>query len=254
MNKFNKLLANNKFLLALSFVIALIIWLFISITYSPQVDRVISDVPVEISLSSVDGAVPMSVFGNENTTVKVAVRGKKYMVERLDANSLTVSANTESVTKAGEYNLSLSAKKNSSNSDYEIVSVEPSSVSVYLDAKSETTFELAIDCVGASVENLQTENTAMLLEPEFTDESDKVIDLVGPETETYDAGIFMYDKDGNVLYNPYSNDNILKYTKPKANTVSVSANVRMRKTVPLNVDVKNAPHVLPFVWGMMGVL
>ena len=52
MNKFNKLLANNKFLLALSFVIALIIWLFISITYSPQVDRVISDVPVEISLSS----------------------------------------------------------------------------------------------------------------------------------------------------------------------------------------------------------
>ena len=45
------------------------------------------------------------------------------MVERLDANSLTVSANTESVTKAGEYNLSLSAKKNSSNSDYEIVSV-----------------------------------------------------------------------------------------------------------------------------------
>lgn len=266
MNKFNKLLANNKFLLALSFVIALIIWLFISITYSPQVDRVISDVPVEISLSSVDGAVPMSVFGNENTTVKVAVRGKKYMVERLDANSLTVSANTESVTKAGEYNLSLSAKKNSSNSDYEIVSVEPSSVSVYLDAKSETTFELAIDCVGASVENLQTENTAMLLEPEFTDESDKVIDLVGPETEikkiasvravanvnkvlteteTYDAGIFMYDKDGNVLYNPYSNDNILKYTKPKANTVSVSANVRMRKTVPLNVDVKNAPQNLP---------
>ena len=234
MNKFNKLLANNKFLLALSFVIALIIWLFISITYSPQVDRVISDVPVEISLSSVDGAVPMSVFGNENTTVKVAVRGKKYMVERLDTNSLTVSANTESVTKAGEYNLSLSAKKNSSNSDYEIVSVEPSSVSVYLDAKSETTFELAIDCVGASVENLQTENTAMLLEPEFTDESDKVIDLVGPETEikkiasvravanvnkvlteteTYDAGIFMYDKDGNVLYNPYSNDNILKYTR-----------------------------------------
>ena len=218
------------------FVIALIIWLFISITYSPQVDRVISDVPVEISLSSVDGAVPMSVFGNENTTVKVAVRGKKYMVERLDANSLTVSANTESVTKAGEYNLSLSAKKNSSNSDYEIVSVEPSSVSVYLDAKSETTFELAIDCVGASVENLQTENTAMLLEPEFTDESDKVIDLVGPETEikkiasvravanvnkvlteteTYDAGIFMYDKDGNVLYNPYPTTTFLNIQSPR---------------------------------------
>lgn len=266
MNKFNKLLANNKFLLALSFVIALIIWLFISITYSPQVDRVISDLPVEISLTSVDGAVPMSVFGNEDITVKVSVRGKKYIVERLDSSSLTVSANTESVTKAGEYNLSLSARKNSSTSDYEIVSIEPSSVSVYLDAKSETTFDLAIDCVGASVENLQTENTAMLLEPEFVDEANNVIDLVGPETEikkiasvkavanvnkvltqseTYDAGIFMYDKDGNVLYNPNSKDNVLKYTKPKANTVAVSANVKMRKTVPLTVDVRNAPAILP---------
>lgn len=266
MNKFNKLLANNKFLLALSFVIALIIWLFISITYSPQVDRVISDLPVEISLTSVDGAVPMSVFGNEDITVKVSVRGKKYIVERLDSSSLTVSANTESVTKAGEYNLSLSARKNSSTSDYEIVSIEPSSVSVYLDAKSETTFDLAIDCVGASVENLQTENTAMLLEPEFVDEANNVIDLVGPETEikkiasvkavanvnkvltqseTYDAGIFMYDKDGNVLYNPNSKDNVLKYTKPKANTVAVSANVKMRKTVPLTVDVRNAPASLP---------
>lgn len=101
MNKFSKLLNNNKFLLVLSFVIALGVWLFISITYSPQVDRVISDVPVEVSLTSVDGAVPMSVFGNENTTVKVAVRGKKYMVERLSSDSLTVSANTDQVTKAG---------------------------------------------------------------------------------------------------------------------------------------------------------
>lgn len=266
MNKFSKLLNNNKFLLILSFIIALGVWLFISITYSPQVDRVISDVPVEVSLTSVDGAVPMSVFGNENTTVKVAVRGKKYMVERLSSDSLTVSANTDQVTKAGEYNLTLSAKKNSPNSDYEIVSVEPSSISVYMDAKSETTFDLTIDCVGASVENLQTENTAMLLEPEFTDENDKTIDLTGPETEikkiasvkavanvnkqlteteVYDAGIFMYDKDGGVLYNPNTNDNVLKYTKPKANTVSVSANVRMRKTVPLTVAVKNGPSSLP---------
>ena len=205
-------------------------------------------------------------FSETRITVKVSVRGKKYIVERLDSSSLTVSANTESVTKAGEYNLSLSARKNSSTSDYEIVSIEPSSVSVYLDAKSETTFDLAIDCVGASVENLQTENTAMLLEPEFVDEANNVIDLVGPESEikkiasvkavanvnkvltqseTYDAGIFMYDKDGNVLYNPNSKDNVLKYTKPKANTVAVSANVKMRKTVPLTVDVRNAPAILP---------
>ena len=106
----------------------------------------------------------------------------------------------------------------------------------------------------------------MLLEPEFVDEANNVIDLVGPETEikkiasvkavanvnkvltqseTYDAGIFMYDKDGNVLYNPNSKDNVLKYTKPKANTVAVSANVKMRKTVPLTVDVRNAPAILP---------
>ena len=266
MSKFNKLLNNNKFLLVLSFIIALGVWLFISITYSPQVDRVIADVPVEVTLTSVDGAVPMSVFGNENTTVKVYVRGKKYMVEQLGSDSLTVSANTESVTKAGEYNLSLSAKKNSANSDYEIVSIEPSNISVYLDAKSETAFDLSIDCVGASVENLQTENTAMLLEPEFSDEKDKVIDLIGPETEikkiasvkavanvnkvltqteVYDADIIMYDKDGGVLYSPNSQDNVLKYTKPAASTVSVSANVRMRKTVPLKVDVKNGPLDLP---------
>ena len=106
----------------------------------------------------------------------------------------------------------------------------------------------------------------MLLEPEFTDESNKTIDLTGPETEikkiasvkavanvnkqlteteVYDAGIYMYDKDGGVLYSPNTNDNVLKYTKPKANTVSVSANVRMRKTVPLTVAVKNGPSSLP---------
>lgn len=265
MKKFSALLKDNRFLIVLSFVLAIIIWLVISIIYSPQTERVISDVPIEISLSATGGSQAMSAFGND-TTAKVTVSGRKYIVEQLSADSFIVSANTDSVTKAGEYNLQLTAKKTSVLSDFEILSVSPGSVTAYLDIKREVKFDLGIDCVGASVETLNVKNENMLLEPEFMDDMSSVITVVGPESEVkqiasikavadvnqtltesrqYTARIVMYDEANTVLYDSTSNSNILKYTTPSFTSTEIMANVRMRKTVPLKIDVKNGPSILP---------
>ena len=265
MSKISSLFKNNRFLMIFSFILALIIWLGISIIYSPQSEKTITDIPIEISLSSTGGSRGMSSFG-EDVKAKVTVSGKKYILEQLTSDSITVNAITDSVTKAGEYNLQLSAKKNSVLSDFEVLSVYPPSISVYLDTKKETELNLEIECVGAQVQTLDAKNENMLLEPEFVDPSSSIVTIVGPETEVkqidsvkavtevntlltetrqYTSKIVMYDINNNVLYDSTSSSNILKYTTPSFTSAEIMANVRMRKTVPLKLDVKNAPDSLP---------
>ena len=49
---FESLLNNNRFLLVLSLVIALAIWVWVAIDKSPEVQTVITNVPVKINLEN----------------------------------------------------------------------------------------------------------------------------------------------------------------------------------------------------------
>ena len=75
------LLYNNKFVLLLSVILAFGIWIWVSIEKSPEVEVTISSVPVKIDMdNSVPAQLNLQIFGDNNYTVDVTVKGKKFIV------------------------------------------------------------------------------------------------------------------------------------------------------------------------------
>lgn len=78
------LLYNNKFVLLLSVILAFGIWIWVSIEKSPEVEVTISSVPVKIDMdNSVPAQLNLQIFGDNNYTVDVTVKGKNLLCRHL---------------------------------------------------------------------------------------------------------------------------------------------------------------------------
>lgn len=134
---FNDLLMNNKFVFVISFLAAVALWAIVSMTVGDDETRVIENVRVTIEESE-DSLY--KIFGYEETTVDVTVKGKKYLVSpgALTANDITVTAASSYVDSAGDHKLKLSASIDKS-SDIKITSISKSNIEAFFDIlKTET--------------------------------------------------------------------------------------------------------------------
>ena len=115
------LLGNTRTMAVIAFLLALVIWLAVSINESPVVERVVRDVKVEVD-ESMPSQLGYEAFGADNLYVDVTVSGKRYEVgdNVLTADDLTVTAVTTSVDSPGKYTLQLRAAAKDDNPDFRI--------------------------------------------------------------------------------------------------------------------------------------
>ncbi len=266
MSWLNRLFNNNRFLMVLSFLSAVIIWFTVSIVYSPQTTRSISGIPVEITFS--DENAGYHAYSAAELFAKVEVKGKKYMVEQLSADALVVSATVESVATSGMYTLDLTAKKRTASGDYTVGSVSPSTVNVMIDVERVAQIPVEINCVGATVPEMKESNQNLLLEPTFVDETHQTVTVTGPETQVskiasgsvvaqvneeltsskeYTAGLMLYDDQGTVLYDAVNKTSSLDFVTLSYESAPIVANVNLRKVVPLKFLTAGAPLNPPSV-------
>ncbi len=138
---FDSLFQNDKFTLLISFVVALMIWLVVVISVSPQTTRVIKGVKVTI-----DDAVPsqfgLHVFGEDEFTVDVTVKGKKYQISEgsLSKEDISVVAQTTAVDSAGVYTLQLKPEYGSDNTSYTVSNISTKTIRVYFDTEKTESF------------------------------------------------------------------------------------------------------------------
>ena len=129
-----RILGNNKIVLILSFVLAVVIWLVIAMQFSDPQEATFSDVPVTIDTTMSD-SLELQMFGQKDLTVSVQVSGKRYDVSpfTLSQDDFIVTASTVNVSSAGKYSLPISVRTKDTSRDVEIVSFSPESVDVYFD-------------------------------------------------------------------------------------------------------------------------
>lgn len=137
----DSLFQNDKFALFSAFIVAIIIWLVVVITVSPQTTRVIKDVKVTID-DTVPSQFGLQVFGEDEFTVDVTVKGKKYQISEagLSKDDIAVVAQTTAVDSAGVYTLQLKAEYGSDNTSYTISSLSSKTVKVYFDTEKTSSF------------------------------------------------------------------------------------------------------------------
>ena len=136
MNKgiLSRIFSNKLFLIILSVVISLTIWISINMGDFAETSYSVSNIPITIDLPDTAINQGLKVFNNDELKGTVTVSGNRSIIGNLTSDDIEiVPEQTDNLTSAGSYTLSLVAKKKSSSLNYNIESVFPSTVYIKLD-------------------------------------------------------------------------------------------------------------------------
>lgn len=144
----SSLFYNNKFIAVLSVVISVLIWLVVSVELSPETTVVVYNVPVTVDSSSAE-ILNLKTFDDNDYTVNVTIRGKKYIVESKENQQLIrINADSTSVTSSGTYYLPLTPSIDGDKNLFDIESISQSDITVYYDYETSKEFRLDIENEG----------------------------------------------------------------------------------------------------------
>lgn len=246
----DSILGNSRFLTVISLLIAFGIWLWVAIDKSPEIQTVITNVPVTINLeNSIPQQLGLQIFGESEFTVDVTVTGKKYILSSLSADDIHVEANTNYVDSAGTKTLQLKILPSNNSNDFDIVSVSSTYIEVFFDTYKEIELPLngdiktnldsiiPVDCILGDI--VFSKNTVKISGP--TTEINRITDVyatvnvneVLEKTTTFDPEIKLITNDGSKL----------EYSKMTIDESEITMTVPVLKIVslPAIVEFKNAP-------------
>lgn len=246
-----KLLYNKRFTIPFSLVAAFIFWLIIMINQNPDADRTFTDVPVTINLENTFAAENgMEIIGDiSSQKFTVTIKGPRYVVSALQSDDIYVYASAAAINAPGEYQLEVSGGRNTVVSDYEFISISPSTVNVTLDYVDTKEFTIKARAEGASAAEGLIAETAVV----SGTESD-TITIKGPrtvintidsvvayaevnetlsESTTFDAEIQLFDENGEQI-----DASVLTLSE---SAVKVTVPISKSKSVPVVADFSNLP-------------
>ena len=244
------ILNNNRFLMVVSFLIAFGLWIWVAIDKSPEIQTVITNVPVKINLeNSIPQQLGLQIFGKSEFTVDVTVTGKKYILSNLKAEDIQVEANTNYVNSAGTKTLQLKVTPTDTSEEFDIASVSSTYIEVFFDTYKEVELSINGDiatelksiipdgCIMGDI--VFSKNTVTVSGP--TTEINRItgvfatakIDEVLEKTTTVDPEVKLITSDGSKL----------EYSKMSIDDAEITMTIPVLKVVslPTVVEFKNAP-------------
>ena len=247
---FRKLLYNKKFTIPLSLLLAFTFWILFTIKQKPTMDRTFTNLNVNVNLENTFAAENnMSIIGDISTQkYTVVVRGPNYIVGALSPSDFTLYASAGLVDAPGEYSLEVAPVNNST--EYEILSISPSTLDVNFDYVDTREFTITALAQGATAaEGLITEGGIVggirsdkitIKGPRTTINKIETVAAVAKvnktlsQSETFDADVILYDSDGNVI-----DQKNLSLSETK---VKVTVPISKKKVVPVKVKFSKLPE------------
>ncbi len=247
---FSSLLYNKRFLLVFSFVISFILWMWVAIEQSPEIQKVITNVPVSIKYeNSVPEKLGLQIFGQSDFYIDITVTGKKYIVSSLTADDFTVVANTNNADSSGKKVLKLHVEEKEANSDFTITSYSENEIEVFFDRYQELELPITVNVNTSldsivpdkhklgeavpSVDRLTISGPSTIISQIETINAQIDVDEVLTQTTTLDADIVLLSKDGTAV-----DSSLLKLNETN---ITITLPVLKIVTLPTAVEFKNAP-------------
>lgn len=242
------LIYHNAFVLALSFVSALVLW-FVMASGNVDANRIVADVPIEVRFSAEAEAQGLRVFSMSYDEADLEISGSSLITSRLTPDDFTVTATLDPVSTKLTGNTvqritaPVTATKNSAMSEYTIESVNPEEVTLVYDRYQEVTFPLDTSEVDYSVNASYVADQPTLSEESVTvsgpESSVNKISRAAvsasygtalKETTTFPADVVLYDYDNKPID---LNDSANQYLSVSIEQVEVTVAVLFTKTVDL---------------------
>lgn len=129
----NELMHNDKLMMALSLVIAIVVWALV-VNGPANIKTKIIKKEAAIDLTDTYAqSNNIRVIDTPDLTVEVTVSGPRSVTDYLGSEDITVKAETNLILGAGPSILNISVSKTNKNADFEITSYTPSSITVHCD-------------------------------------------------------------------------------------------------------------------------
>ncbi len=145
--KLNDIFYHNTFVLIFSFCVAVILW-FIMASGNTANNRTVRDVPINVEVSTAAAEDGIKIFNQSYSTADLEISGNSLITNKLTEADFTVTAtlNPTSTKLTGntlqKATIPVRSSKNTSVSDYQIVSVSPEEITVEYDRYKEAVFPI----------------------------------------------------------------------------------------------------------------
>lgn len=248
-SRLSSFLNNRRTLVIISLILAVITWLAISINESPEVERTVKHVKVQVDMS-LPQQLGYAAFGADDLYVDVTVSGKRYEVgdNVLSAKDIRVVAVTSYVDAPGKYTLQLRATARDPGANYRIVSKSSDYVEVYFDTPE--TVDVQLEPIIRRSKPLLYSDEYMTTDPVL---SKTKLTLYGPSTQIARVAhaYAIIDTDGQLKHSETqraelrfvdSNGAKINYlTNESGNNVTLTIPVYEKTTMPLSVGFTGVP-------------
>lgn len=232
-----------------SVVLAVVIWIILSITLFPNIQITVYDVPVKLDVSGTfaeENGLSVVNF-NEDTKVDVKLSGMRYEIGNYEADDLVATVEIKDVYSDGTYDLGISVKS-AHGDDCNFLKVTPSTCRVKFDYTKSLEFPVEVEYSGISADEGYTLKTPVV--------SPEAVKVTGPEGEIskISRAVVTVRENNLKLTEPYSVDDaqIMLYSESgkaidtsnmtfSQETFNVTFSVNMSKTVPFTLNIKNVP-------------
>ncbi len=248
--KKTKRLGSNFFLLILSVLSAVVIWIVLNMTAFPEMSTTIRNVPIDYSMDGTYADVAgLSLIGEVPETVNVKITGLRYDIADYTAKDLKVTPNFDPVRTSGVYELTLDVV--SVDGDQIVVDQkQPGTVHVEFDYMVSKTFSVSDGTLVADISNVYAETGFILDSEDITISPDKVT-ISGPKDYVdsvtsckvvlnESTGLSESYSTGNTTLKLYSGDAVYEseMVKIENDTVNVKIPVYIKKLLNLDVEMR----------------
>ena len=255
---FSVLMQSRKFLLSVSAILAVAVWWSVMSSSMEAVPREITiDYAIDLTDTVAANQYKLQLVEDAETEVKITVEGPWSVVSQLTADDLRVHAKVDTVVKSGRQKVVLEVLRNSSVTDYDILSWSPVEIEINCDYVAKQVFTLETDISALSLADAEN---AVFGTPSCSDGATGVtqLTLTGPQTTVYKVKrlVAVVEK-ADVLSETesFSNTPIKAYDekgaevdisgctfdKLKTHAVTVGVPVLKKQTFPVQLSLKNAP-------------
>lgn len=270
----NILLHNDKLMMGVSIVIAVVIWaLVVNGPANIKTKTIRKDATIDLTDTYAENN-NIRVIETPDLAVEITVSGPRSVTDYLGSEDITVKAETYLIQTAGPAVLNISVSKTNKNADFEITSYSPSTITVQCDYWDTVDLPVRMDISSVQVEDPETQqlgepildrtyfqNSQVRLEgPRGTVsritsivarvEADKPIGTV----QVYAAKLVALDADGNEvdlkgchMINPSTSEPI------QSETVNVTVPVYIHRTIDFTYELLHVPSAIASKPGLVSL-
>jgi hypothetical protein len=241
--KFYRWITHNLHLKILSLVLAVILWIVAVGIRNPESEVSYRNITIQMQAESdAPAEAGLTVITGRDQSVDITVRGRHKALASISSNDIQAWVDLSGITRSGDFTLPIQILL--PNSDLQMISKNPASVSVRLDKVSTLQIPLEYKLTGKIPENFIVESTQLSVDHlnltgplgdiSLAQKAVAYIDVTNADKSfVTDVPIVLLDARGD----PVSS----KYIAQDLANVAASVTVKKTKEVPLSVELINKP-------------